>query len=95
MPTSAQPHLVSEKDIGGVPALHHRVSRLEIGHDHLMMKHHELDKEITRVREDLKYIRNSVDAQSAGIKRILWAIGISFATAASSFVIHGGLTMTP
>lgn len=66
--------------------LHIRVGRLE-QNDSLRTT------ELAVLRNDMGYVKNSVDGIQKGINRILWAIALSVVAAATTFVLSGGLAV--
>ena len=73
--------------------LHIRVGRLE---EHLVtvnLKTQEQSTELALLKNDLGYVKNSVDGIQKGINRILWAIAISVLGAVTTFVLAGGLAV--
>jgi len=68
-----------------------RVSKLERGQEELMKKSYEIDKELSGLQIDLKYIREGLDQTRGGINKLLWGIGVVFLTYIGGFVFSGGL----
>lgn len=64
--------------------LHSRVIRLE-QNDSLR------NTEMAVVKNDMLYLKNSVENIQKGINRILWAITLSVVAASCTFVLSGGL----
>jgi len=85
-------HDWDHKDLMSTPALHHRVTRLEVGQDNLTLKMHEQDTTLAVLKENLSHIRDTQDRQTKGINRVLWAVALTFISVATSFVLEGGLT---
>jgi hypothetical protein len=73
--------------------LHIRVGRLEEHAVNMNLKTQEQSTELAVLKNDLGYVKNSVDGIQKGINRILWAIGLTAVAAATTFVLSGGLVI--
>jgi len=73
--------------------LHIRVGRLEEHAVSMSNKTQEHSTELAILKNDLGYVKNSVDGIQVGINRILWAISLSVIAAATTFVLSGGLVI--
>lgn len=86
---------VESKDLnsvsGNLPSLEIRVHRLEDGHMELMKRQYALDTSLAEMRKDIQYIKSTQDDQTAGIRKVFWAIGAIFITYLGTFVLNGGL----
>jgi len=71
-----------------------RVSRLETGHQAIVEKHYQFDKELSGVHIDLKYIREGLDQTKGGIQKLLYGIAAIFITYVVGFIVSGGLLST-
>lgn len=71
--------------------LHVRVGRLEEHIVNVNIKTNEHSTDLAVFKNDLGYVKESVDCIQKGINRILWALGLSILAAASTFVLSGGL----
>ena len=56
-----------------------------------MAEHHNLEKEVVKIKADLEYIKKSQDSLNSNINKILFIIGGGFIMAAVAWVVGGGL----
>lgn len=71
-----------------------RIKRLENGHQELIKKNYEFDKELSGLQIDLKYIREGLDQTKGGINKLLWGIAAVFITYVVGFILSGGLVIS-
>lgn len=71
-----------------------RIVKLEDGHQKLLEKSYEFDKELSGLQIDIRYIREGLDQTKGGIQKLLWGIGLVFVTYVVGFVVSGGLNVT-
>jgi len=64
--------------------LHVRVSRIE-------QDSRTQITEMAVMKNDMAYVKQSVNSIQSGVTRILWAIGLSMVAAISTFLLNGGL----
>lgn len=74
--------------------LHARVGRLENDIAAVKERDGQINTELAVMQTDIKYIKHTQDSVTKGINRILWSIGLSVLTAATAFILSGGLMVT-
>ena len=72
--------------------LHKRVGRLEDEVRTQAKESAQAKTEMAVMGRDISHIRESTDKVTAGINRILWAIGLTAVGMLTTFVLSGGLT---
>lgn len=72
-----------------------RMERIEQIQNSMVKEHYALDAEIKGIMKDIGYIKEGQDKVSAGINKILWAVGLSILAAFMTFVVNGGLNISP